>query len=172
MRPEFTVTNAKNLYEDLKKGKMNTLEKYSVPWTHINIDKLKPIALLDHELLDKMWKEAAIGVHLQCSREYLEEDNECEVRATQLHKLTPEKCKCIPTENLKFERYLVRFHGLASVSAAKGNIFYKAKRIRDDLMLETKMATDKKIDVTTSTIKITNQLKKMERDWTTTQKST
>ena len=85
---------------------MDTLNTYSVPWTHVNIDKLKPTTTLDHELLDKMCKEAAIGVHLQCSREYWEEEEECEVRATQLHKLTPEERECVPTENLKCERYL------------------------------------------------------------------
>ena len=160
----------KNLYEDLNEGKMNTLDKYSVPWTHVNTDKLKPTTPLDHELLEKMCIEAAIGVHLQCSREYWEEDDECKVRATQLHKLTPEEHECVPTENLKCERYLARFGGLASVSAAKSNRFYKAKSIRDDLMFETKMTNDKKIDVTASTTKIINQLKNMERDWTAIQK--
>ena len=31
----------KKLYEDLKVGKMDTLNTYSVPWTHVNIDKCK-----------------------------------------------------------------------------------------------------------------------------------
>ena len=109
---------------------------------HTNTKRLQPVIPLDHVLLDKMCKQAAVGVHLQCAREYWEEEEECEVRATQLHKLTPEVRECVPTGNLKCEHYLSRFGGLASVSAAKSNRFYKAKRIRDDLMFDTKMSND------------------------------
>ena len=76
----------KQLYDDLKDGKMGTLEKYSVLWTHVNTDRLRLETPLDHALLKKMSTEAASGVHLQCSRKYWEEE-EFKVRATQLHKL-------------------------------------------------------------------------------------
>lgn len=33
-------------------------------------------------------------------------------------------------------RYLARYGGVVSLSAVKGNKFFKAKMIRDDLMLE------------------------------------
>ena len=159
----------KKLYEDLNDGKMNTLDKYSVPWTHIQTEKLEPVSPLDLALLQNMCKEAAAGVHLQCSREYWEEDDQCKVRATQLHKLTPEERACLPTENLKCERYLSRFGGLASLSAAKSNRFYKAKRIRDDMMFETRMNQYEK-DVSKSTKDVIDQLKKMEKEWTKQQK--
>ena len=76
----------KQLYDDLKDGKMGTLEKYSVLWTHVNTDRLRLETPLDHALLKKMSTEAASGVHLQCSRKYWEEE-EFKIRATQLHKL-------------------------------------------------------------------------------------
>ena len=76
---------------------------------------------------------AAKGVELQCAREYWAED--VNPRATQLHKLTHKERKNIPTENMPAERYLAKFGYLASVSAAKSNRFFKAKRIRDDMML-------------------------------------
>lgn len=86
----------KTLYEDLKEGRMNTLDRYSVPWTHVDTDKLKPSTPLDSELLKKMCKEAAKGVHLQCSREYWEEDDAVKARVTQLHKLSAEERECVP----------------------------------------------------------------------------
>ena len=159
----------KQLHDDLKEGKLNTLDDYSVPWTHVNTDNLKPATPLDYALLDKMSKEAAIGVHLQCSREYWEENDE-KSRATQLNKLTAEQRECIPTENMSCERYLARFGGLASVAAAKSNRFFKAKRIRDDLMFETKMSSEKDIDVDKATKRIIKQLNAMELDWTESQK--
>ena len=100
---------------------------------------------------------------LQCAREYWEAVEECKIRATQFHKLTPDERDCLPTENLRCERYLTRFGGLASLSAAKSNRFFKAKRIRDDLMFETKMNFQEK-DVSKSTKDIIEQL--MEKVWT------
>lgn len=70
---------------------------------------------------------------MQCIREY---SKECaEPRTTKIQKLTPDERKSIPTENLSL-RYLARYGGVVSLSAVKGNKFFKAKMIRDDLMLE------------------------------------
>ena len=64
-----------------------------------------------------MCHEAAKGIHVQCAREYWEESEQ--PRVTQLYKLTPGERKNITlTENLSCERYLGRFGGLASISAA------------------------------------------------------
>ena len=70
---------------------------------------------------------------MQCGREYWLND-ETAPRATQIHELTPEQRENISTQNIESERYLAKFGYLASVSASKSNKFFKAKRIRDDLM--------------------------------------
>ena len=92
------------LHGDLDHGKMDTLTKYHVPWTHIATEKLKPTSPLDLLLLEKMCHQAAKGVHMQCSGEYWEEREK--PRATQLYKLSSDQRKNIPTENLACERYL------------------------------------------------------------------
>ena len=56
----------KKLYHDLNDGKLDTLDRFSVPWTHINMEKLNPTTPLDHFLLQRMCIEAADGIHLQC----------------------------------------------------------------------------------------------------------
>ena len=43
------------------------------------------------------------------------------------------------TENLTAERYFSEFDQLATVLAAKRNLFFKANQIRDDLMLVSTM---------------------------------
>ena len=62
----------KQLHDDLKEGKMDTLSIYSVNWTHINTDNLVPVSPLDNLLLNKMCIEASKGIYLQCAREYWE----------------------------------------------------------------------------------------------------
>ena len=159
----------KQLYLNLKDYKMDSLDEYNVEWTHVDTDKLKPETPLDTLLLEKMCEEAAKGVHMQCAREYWEECEE--PRATQLHKLTEDERKRISTNNLSCERYLSRMGGLASLSAAKSNKFFKAKRIRDDLMFEKYMcAEDEEEAITKATRNIIGKLKLMELIWTDKQK--
>ena len=113
--------------------------EYHVLWTHIKTVILEPTFAFDH-LLQKMCYAAAEGIHMQCAREYWEDtENPC---ATQLHKLSHEERKNLPTENLPCERYLSRFGGLAGVSAAKSNKFFKAKHIWDDLLLHKNMLNE------------------------------
>ena len=81
---------------------------------------------------------ADAGVELQCAREYWADTES--LRTTQLHKLTPSERQNIPTENMASERYLARFGSLASISAAKSNRFFKAIRIRDDLMFKKSLS--------------------------------
>ena len=69
---------------------------------------------------------------------------------------------------MESERYLARFGYLASVSACKSNKYFKAKRIRDDLMFNGNMATEE--DVSKSTLRITKSLMLLELNWTKSQK--
>jgi hypothetical protein len=68
----------------------------------------------------------------------------------------------IPSENLCVERYLGKFGYLASISAARSNKNFKAKRIRDDLMF-TKEDSDE--EVLRSTNEVIKTLKDMEVKW-------
>ena len=58
------------LCNDLKEKKMDSLQDYFVPWTHVNMSANAPSSELDHYLLGEMCIEAAKGVELQCEREY------------------------------------------------------------------------------------------------------
>ena len=155
----------KQVHDDLAVGKMNTLQEYHVPWTHIKTEILEPSSDLDKLLLKKMCKGAAEGIHMQCASEYWEDTDK--PRATQLHKLSQDERKNIPTENLPCERKLSQFGALAGVSAAKSNKFFKAKRIRDDLMFDKNMTKE---DITTTTKKVLSDLKCMELTWTEDQR--
>ena len=59
------------------------------------------------------------------------------------------------------ERYLAKFGYLASISAAR-NKFFKAKRILDDLMLDS---NKKEKDIVKSPHKIIKSLKAMKFTW-------
>ena len=95
---------------------------------------------------------------MQCAVEYWEDTEN--PRATQLHKLSHEGRKNLLTENLPCERYLSRFGGLAGVSAAKSNKFFKAKRIRDDLMFHKNMLNEEE-EMANVAKNILNDLKSM-----------
>ena len=81
-----------------------------------------------------MCKQAAIGVELQCKREYWSESTDS-ARETRVNLLTPIERANLPTNNRNCERYLANFGYLASQSAAHSNKLFKGKRIRDDLVL-------------------------------------
>ena len=87
-------------------------------------------------------------------------------RATQIHLLSAEERKHLPTNNLNCERYLAKFGVLASESAQRSNRFFKAKRIKDDLMF---FGVNKK-DIERSAIGIMKALDKREDGWTKNQK--
>ena len=145
---------------------MDTLKDYHVSWTHIKTEILEPSSAFDRLLLQKMCHAAAEGIHLQYAGEYWEDTEK--PRATQLHKLSHEERKNLPMENLACEHYLSRFGVLVAVSAAKSNKFFKAKRIRDDLMFDKKMTNEEEVGKVTK--KILNDLKSMEVSWMTKQK--
>ena len=114
-----------------------------------------------------MCKKCADGLKLQCSREYWDDDEK--PRATQLHKLTEDQRKNLPNNNLEPEWYLSRFGNLVSLSAAKRNKFFKAKIIRDDLMFNKSVETDKIISYKAKAI--IKELESMEVKWTESQRN-
>jgi hypothetical protein len=118
------------LFADLKSGVLvsEALEGLHVPWTDVAMEKQKLVSELDHYLMKMICQAAADGLELQCSREYWSESDESQ-RASAINKLTSEE-----RENLPTEKYLAKFGTIASVSAKHSNRFFKAKRIRDDLM--------------------------------------
>ena len=162
------VNKLKELWLDLKEGKMDTMKEFHVEWTHVNMKAMQPTSRLDHHLLEQMCQLAASGVQLQCSGEYWEEREK--PRATQLHLLTSEERRNIPTENMEAERYLARFGHLASVSASRSNKFFKAKRIRDDMMF-TSTAADIQNATETTSRRVIKKLNQMEVDWTAKQRA-
>ena len=72
------------LHQDLSNVRMDKLDKYHVEWKHVNMKANAPSSELDKYLLSEMCKDAAIGVKLQCSREYWDDKMES-TRATQIH---------------------------------------------------------------------------------------
>ena len=81
--------------------------------------------------------------------------------------MTDDERKNIPSENLVCERYLAKFGYLDSISAARSNKYFKAKRIRDDLMLDA--LEKKEEDIEKSSCQTMKSLKPMEVIWTTGQ---
>ena len=129
------------------------------------MEKQKPSSKLDNCLID-MCKSAAAGLELQCSRGYWSESED--QRATALHKISAEERKNLPTENLQAE-LLAKFVILASESARHSNRFFKAKRIRDDLMLDDKNERETHL-ASVSARKVYKLLDQMETEWTFQQK--
>lgn len=153
------------LCDDLKNCKLDTLVEYHVPWRHVNMPAQAPSSDLDRLLLSQMCKDAAIGVELQCSREYWDDKLE-DPRATQIHLLSAENKTNLPTNNLNCERYLAKFGYLAAQSAKRSNRFFKAKRIKDDLMFFG--VTQQEVD--SSALGAMKALDIREESWTTDQK--
>ena len=85
---------------------------------------------------------AAKGVELQCQHKYWGTNTDTS-KVTCLNNLTSDQLKNLPTNNLNTERYLSKFGYLASQSAQHSNRFFKAKRIRDDLVLSGAIDVEK-----------------------------
>ena len=154
------------LCRDLEKGNLETLADYHVPWMHVNASGHHPTTDLDHYLLDAFAVKSAGGVKMQCGREYWETTEDITERATSIHLLSVEERKNLPTENLSTERCLARFGNLASLSAAHSNRFFKAKRIRDDLLFNTNETGNTEMASTN----VLRNLDAMEMLWTEKQK--
>ena len=52
----------KDFHSDLKRGKMDTMKAFHVPWTHIDMSKQLPESSLDKHLLKSMCVKAADGI--------------------------------------------------------------------------------------------------------------
>ncbi|CAK8673115.1 unnamed protein product [Clavelina lepadiformis] len=150
------------LYKNLERANLETLSEFHVPWKHVNAESHSPTTDLDHYLVTAMAKQSALGLKMQCGREYWEDETENSERSTRIHALTEEMRVNLPTENLLAERYLARFGNLAGHS----NRYFKAKRIKDDLMF----AKDAPIDSELASCKVMKKLDEMEITWTETQK--
>ena len=88
-------------------------------------------------------------------------------RATRINSLTSDERENLPTNNLNYERYLAKFGYLAAQSAAHSNKLFKAKRIRDNLILsdaEDSLLAERSMN---KTMKI---LDEMEISWSSKQK--
>ena len=153
---------------DLANRKTDSLSSYKVEWTQVHVVKNGPESELDHYLLGEMCAQAAVGVELQCKREYWAgNDEDVTPRATRINSLTSDERKYLPTNNLNCERYLAKFGYLAAQSAAHSNKLFKAKRIRDDLVLsdaEDSLLVERSMN---KTMKI---LDEMEISWSSKQK--
>ena len=88
-------------------------------------------------------------------------------RATRINSLTSDERENLPTNNLNYERYLAKFGYLAAQSAAHSNKLFKAKRIRDDLVLSD---AEDSLLVERSMSKMMKILDEMEISWSSKQK--
>jgi hypothetical protein len=149
------------LEEDLRSGDMSTLKDYMVVWRRVALPEITEVVKM---MLDKMCKQASSVVKLQCGREYGIEDATSQPRATELHKLTPEQLRDLPTENCINERDLAHFSHIASV-AKFGNKKFTAKEIRSNCTLYQA----KSITKDTKTCHLSKKLRGMEKDWTAAQ---
>ena len=71
---------------------------------------------------------------------------------------------------MEAERYLACFGHLASVSTSISNKFFKAKRIRDDMMF-TSTAADIQNATETTSRRVIKKLNQMEVDWSAKQRA-
>ena len=96
----------------------------------------EPTSELGKHLVDLMCLEAAKGVMLQCGREYgFSDSSNQELRARDLSTLSEKQLEGLPTNNLATERLLAVFDHRTQESAKCRNFRFKAKSIRNDLML-------------------------------------
>ena len=107
--------NFPQLYHDLARGSMDTLDKYTVKHRHLVVES--PKTELENALLSEMCTKAPETIELQCGREYGfgERLNE-NPRATAIYKLTPEERKGLEKHNLVAERLLAVFDLRAQVT--------------------------------------------------------
>ena len=122
------------LYEDLRNGSLDTLSDYIVEYRHLPVSD--PSTELESEILKKMCQDAAETIDRQCGREYGFGTFKNETpRATEIYKLPSEFRKTLnDTSNIPAERNLSVFD-MKSVVAKYRNYKFKAKGIRNDMVL-------------------------------------
>ena len=109
------------LYEDLQKGKMDTLEQYLVKYRHIVVSP--PTNETETLLLESMCLNASMSMMLKCGREYGFADKNAPARATAVN-----------SNNIPSERIFSVFDRKA-VTAKSSNHKFKAKSIRNDMTI-------------------------------------
>ena len=120
------------LYEDLQKGKMDTLEQYLVKYRHIVVSP--PTNETEALLLESVCLNASKSMMLQCGKEYGFADKNEPARATQSNLLTAEELAQLPTSNIPSERIFSVFDRKV-VAAKSHNHKFKGKSIRNDMTL-------------------------------------
>ena len=118
------------LYEDLQKGKIDTLEQYLVKYSHIVVSP--PTNETETLLLDSMCLDASKSMVWQCGKEYGFADKNEPARTTQSNLLTAEELAQLPTNNIPSERIFSVFDRNA-VAAKSHNHKFKVKSIRNDM---------------------------------------
>ena len=153
------------MYEDLQKGKMDTLEQYLVKYSHIVISPPtnETETLL---LLEPMCLNASKSTMLQCRREYDFADKNKPARATQLNLLTAEELVQLPTNNIPSERIFSVFDRKA-VAAKSRNHKFKAKSIRNDMTLYQSSVSNIPDQKVSGILKIPNA---REKEWDSKQR--
>ena len=121
------------LYEDLAKGCMDTLTTYMVKYRHIDVQT--PSSELEVQLLKEMCHHAARTIELQCGRKYgFGSHKDDKVRATEIFKLAMVERRDLETNNIICEHGLGIFDHRAVVAKSRNRKF-KAKSLRDDMVL-------------------------------------
>ena len=133
------------------------------------MQKQQPTTALDKHIVRQMCVDAGAGVELQCTREYWSESED--PRATQLLKLTEQERENLPTSNLEPERYMARVGSLAAQSASHSNKFFKAKRMRDDLLFVKENYVSGSSRFMGLHQKIFKKLDEIETKWTVEQRN-
>ena len=153
---------------DLANRKTESLFSCKVESTHVPVVKNGSESELDHYLPGEMCAQAAIGIEMQCKREYWAGNYEdVTPRATRINSFTSEERENLPTNNLNCERYLDKFGYLAAQSAMHSNKLFNAKRIRDYLVLSY---VEESLLVEQSMNKTMKILDEMEIAWSSNQK--
>ena len=160
LRPKLCV--------DLANRKTDSLSSYKVEWTHVYVVKNGPKSELDHYLLGEMCAQAAVDVEQQCKREYWTgNDEDVTPCATRINSLTFDERENLLTNNLNCEKYLAKFGYLATQSAVHSNKLFKAKRVRDNLVLSN---AEDSLLVEQSMNRSMKFLDEMEISWSSKQK--
>ena len=121
------------LYNDLKEHKLDCLIDWHVQWKRMKISA--PESDLGKLIIGRMCDAVAEGLRLQRGREYGFYNEDFTPRAANINEIEDMDLELIPSNNLICERNLSKFSTLAEKSAKCSNRHFKAKCIRDDIIL-------------------------------------
>ena len=154
------------LYKDLLEGSFETLKDYIVEYKHLIVEE--PITELEKQILKKISMYPAETIDRQCGREYgFGNYKDRELRATAIYKLPSALRKELnDTNNIIAERNLSVFDRKLVVAKTR-NYKFKAKGIRNDMVLP-----DSSFNLTPNNLmkKLAKLLNLREDKWTEQQK--